>query len=69
MKVLNKLSKVVVVSSLTGLLVFGLAGTAFAFTDGQISGGNIYRVNNLTTNSGFSDTTSAQACDLLEYAV
>jgi hypothetical protein len=50
------------------LLILG-AGNAFAFTDGQINGGDIYRAEDITQNSSFSDTTTAKACDVLQYRV
>ncbi len=66
MKITAKLSGIA-----AALLILGSVGLsasqASAFSDGQIEGGNIYRVEDLTTNSGFANPVSANACDTLEY--
>lgn len=66
MKITAKLSR-----ATAALLILGTvglnAGQAAAFSDGQIEGGNIYRISDLTTNSGFANPASANACDTLEY--
>jgi LPXTG-motif cell wall-anchored protein/uncharacterized repeat protein (TIGR01451 family) len=38
-------------------------------TAGQIEGGDIYRIKNLTQNVAFTDPAKANACDLVEYKV
>jgi len=69
MKSLMQLSKLgLTLVSIVAVVTLG-TGQAMAFTDGQIDGGNIYRTEDLTQNTGFSATTTAQACDLLEYRV
>lgn len=69
MKSFTRLSKLfVTLFSIVAVVALG-TGQAMAFTDGQINGGDIYRTEDLTQNTGFSDTTAAQSCDLLEYRV
>src|SRR6476469_1674436 len=46
-----------------------LPATAFAATAGQIEGGNIYRVKNVTTGSAFADTVSADKCQVVQFKV
>ena len=69
MKTLTTLSKLGI--ALVSIVAITLVGTgqAMAFTDGQINGGDIYRTEDLTQKTSFSNTTSAQACDVLEYRV
>jgi hypothetical protein len=49
--------------------VVGFAGPALADSPGQIGGGDIYRVKNVTKNTDFSDTATANACEELQYKV
>jgi hypothetical protein len=51
------------------LPVAGLSGAALADSPGQIDGGDIYRVKNLTKNTDFANTTTADACEQLQYKV
>jgi uncharacterized repeat protein (TIGR01451 family)/LPXTG-motif cell wall-anchored protein len=46
-----------------------IATPIMAATAGQIEGGDIYRIKNLTQNVAFADPAKANACDLLEYKV
>jgi uncharacterized repeat protein (TIGR01451 family) len=45
------------------------AAPVFADGTGNVEGGNIYRVKNVTQNVNFSNPASANACDELEYSV
>jgi uncharacterized repeat protein (TIGR01451 family) len=47
----------------------GFAGPALADSPGVIDGGDIYRVKNVTKNTAFADTASANACEELQYKV
>lgn len=49
--------------------LLALGGTASAIGEGQIEGGNIYRVKNLTKNSEFSDPAYADQCESVQYKV
>jgi hypothetical protein len=49
--------------------VAGLSGSAAADSPGQIGGGDIYRVKNITKNTDFADLTTANACDELQYKI
>jgi hypothetical protein len=40
-----------------------------AYSDGQIEGGDIYRISNLTDGTAYTSSATAKACDLLEYRV
>lgn len=42
---------------------------AMADSPGQIAGGPIYQIKNLTQNTAFATTATANACDNLEYAI
>ena len=58
-----------------GLVSLAMAGTmslapmASADGTGQIEGGNIYLIKNLTQNTAYSNSASANACDELEYSI
>jgi len=69
MKTFTKLSKLAATIASVGAITLLLAGNAAAFTDGQISGGDIYRVEDLTQGTAFADTINSNAGDLLEYRV
>lgn len=49
--------------------VAGLAGAVSADSPGQIGGGDIYSVKNLTQNTKYSNSTTANACDEVQYSV
>ena len=46
-----------------------VATPALAANQGQIEGGDIYRVKNVTQNRDFSDPQTAKACDVVQYKV
>ena len=46
-----------------------VATPVLAANQGQIEGGDIYRVKNITQNRDFSDPQTAKACDTLQYKV
>ncbi len=60
-----------VATGLTSLAVAAFTLSPFATADspGQIGGGDIYRIKNLTQNVDYTDPASANACDTLEYKV
>lgn len=67
MKVFSRITQFTAALVLLTGVVF-TAGSAFASTPGQISGGNAnYEIANLTEGSAFSNTQSAKACDVVEY--
>jgi hypothetical protein len=47
----------------------GLTVPAMASSPGQIGGGDIYKIKNLTQNTKYSTQASANACDELEYSL
>lgn len=49
--------------------VASVAGPVFANSPGQIDGGDIYRIKNLTQNSTYADSASATCNDELQYKV
>lgn len=58
--------------ALAAILVPAIAFVSPAYattTKGQIEGGNIYRIKNVTKNSDFVDPASADACNELQYRV
>jgi hypothetical protein len=49
--------------------VASLAAPVAADSPGVIDGGDIYRVKNVTKNTAFADSTTANACEELQYKV
>jgi hypothetical protein len=49
--------------------IVAFATPALAASEGQIEGGNIYRIKNITKNVDFTDPANADACDALMYRV
>ena len=68
---MKSLSKLVAIAS--GLTVLALAAFSvspvLADSPGQIEGGNIFQIQNLTQKSSFANPATANACDELEYSV
>jgi len=60
-----------IATGLTGVVLAVFTVTPFAAADspGQIGGGDIYRIKNLTKNTDFTDPATANACEKLEYKV
>ncbi len=63
-------------SILTGITIglalvvaFLLSGTSIAVGEGQIEGGDIYRVRNVTKGGGFGDPASADKCETVQYKI
>lgn len=46
-----------------------LISPVLAANEGQIEGGNIYRIQNITQKVDYANPANAKACDLLEYRV
>ncbi len=46
-----------------------IGGSVFASSPGQIDGGDIYRVKNVTQNSAFAATATAGKCEEVQYKV
>lgn len=63
--------KSLVLSAATAVIVpvVGLTGVATAAAVGQIEGGDIYRVRNLTKNTAFTDPASADLCETVQFRV
>ena len=63
--------KSLVLSAATAVIVpvFSMAGPALASPVGQIEGGDIYRVRNVTKNTDFTDPVSADLCDTVQFKV
>ncbi len=53
--------------ALLGLAVvgFSLGSIVYAIGEGQIPGGNIYRIKNITQNRDFAQSQTANKCDVL----
>ena len=49
--------------------VFAFNGLAFAAAAGQIEGGDIYRVRNVSKGTDFADPASADKCETVQYRV
>ena len=66
MKLVNRLFKTLA-AALTVSVLF--IGSASAIGEGQIEGGDIYRIKNLTKNSAFAKIQTADKCETLQYKV
>jgi hypothetical protein len=66
MKFLNHLNKATVTLVVLSTGILG-TGNAFAVGTGQINGGDIYRIKDLTQNTAFANPATANACDTLQY--
>jgi hypothetical protein len=67
---MKSLSKFAAVATgvMTLAIVSFAALPALADSTGQIEGGNIYQIENLTQKTNFANPASANSCDLLEYS-
>lgn len=63
-----KLSLIALTTLFFGSLALAL-GVVYAEGEGQIEGGNIYRVRNVTKGGDFTDPANAEACDTVQYKV
>lgn len=63
--------KSLILSAATAVIVpvAGLSGQAFASSPGQIDGGDIYRVKNVTQNSAFGASATAGTCEEVQFKV
>lgn len=64
--------KKLLIATLAGIFaasVLVFAAPALADNEGQIEGGNIYRVKNITKNIDFTDPVTADPCDVVQYKV
>ncbi len=59
--------KSLVISAVTALAVVAIPVSVYAA--GQIEGGNIYRVRNVTQNTDFTDPVSASRCEVVQFRV
>ena len=50
-------------------LLLSVTPLAFAIGEGQIEGGDIYRIRNITKNTGFSNTQTADRCNEVQYKI
>ena len=55
--------------SISSSLALAFVPTASAIGEGQIAGGNIYRVRNVSQGGQFADPVSANKCEILQYRV
>jgi hypothetical protein len=68
MKLLHNFNKAAISLVVLSTGILG-TGSALAAGTGQINGGDIYRVKDLTQNTAFANPASANACDTLQYRV
>lgn len=54
---------------LSGILIFTMSGTTRAVGEGQIAGGDIYRLRNVTKNGGYMDPSAADKCETIQYKI
>ncbi|MGD0284524.1 MAG: PKD domain-containing protein [Candidatus Saccharimonadales bacterium] len=67
MKSLSKLAAIATGFSILAIATFSLS-PVLADSPGQIQGGNIYRIQNITQKTDFANPATANACDELEYS-
>ncbi len=66
MKLRNKISILIVAAiSVAGISILG--GTSTAAGEGQIEGGDIYRVRNVTKGSAYANAATADKCESVQY--
>jgi uncharacterized repeat protein (TIGR01451 family) len=63
------MSKIKLMAATVAVLPVLMSGVATAATAGQIEGGNIYRVRNVTQNGEFTDPASATCNELVQFKV
>lgn len=63
------MSKLKQIAASALLVPVAFAGVASAAPAGQIEGGDIYRVRNVTKNGAFEDPTKADACETVQFRV
>lgn len=63
--------KSLLLSTATAVIIpaVGFAGPALASSPGQIDGGDIYRVKNVTQNTDYASTATAKTCEEVQYKV
>lgn len=66
MKFTGKLRNIIFATALPAMFV---AAPVFAAGEGQIEGGNFYRIQNLTTGAAFANPASAGPCNVLLYRI
>lgn len=59
----------ILLAALSGLLVMSFSGTTTAVGEGQIAGGDIYRVKNVTKGGAFMDPAGAAKCETVQYKI
>lgn len=65
-----KLKSLVLTAAAAAIVpVAAVVGPTLADSPGQIGGGDIYSVKNLTQNTQYSNQTTANACDEVQYSV
>lgn len=64
-----KLKSLIVGAAALAMPATMIAGTAYAATAGQIEGGDIYRVRNVTKGGDFTDPVSADKCETVQFKV
>ncbi len=73
MRLRLQIAKTVRTASIFGLVVGMLTGLSsglvFAIGEGQIEGGDIYRIKNVTKNSGFASVQTADPCETVQYKI
>lgn len=70
MTVHKSIKSLILAAALFVVPVFAaVASPVYAANEGQIEGGDIYRVRNVTKNTAFSDPASADKCEKVQYKV
>lgn len=66
---IKKKLSAVVLTAFTAVTVLSLSGAVSAMGEGQIEGGDIYKIKNVSKNTGFSDPATADKCETVQYKV
>lgn len=66
----NKIAAAIALAAtFSTVALLALGGTTSAIGEGQIEGGDIYRVRNVTKGTSFSDPSNADKCETVQYKV
>jgi len=67
--IMKNLSKVVALAGVTAIATTVSLSPVMAGSPGQLAGGAVYKVKDVTQNGSYSNSINANACDELEYSI
>lgn len=69
MKFHNSIKSVILTAALLVVPAIAILSPVYAANEGQIEGGDIYRIRNVTKNTDFTDPANADKCEKVQYKV